>query len=684
MTTVLPIALLGFSCGGAEEGKVQAGEDTGNMVMPSSGEVSVFVLGASGAEAGWRDLAFLTAIPASSRRNGGMPAVLALADDGAPLASTLDMLERLAPEEAYVMDEDVAVSHAQDTTVFSAEGAEEWSLLLAEHFWGTADYAVVVSDSDYSAAVLGSSLAARLGAPLLIDEPAGDTLEAVASSLGAEVLSVGIEYPPADLPFDHIPLDGLESTLAWVHENGVEIPYIAVSNPNDRYSGRSQKASMVAPMYAARRGGLSLPVALDMPTAVVDDGGEHPVLPALADAYEGLGGPPVHLAIVGAHDALPQMRRPTIFDNPIGEQPVSDLPYGEIDADPFLDLAIGRVVGDTLEELSVVATRTSQYDRLKDGVWERRFVESGLWGFDELRSPMLNVGYETPEHLSLADIEALHSIEAGAFLHKDHSYCQVLGNAVDVNNSTLFAPAFVVSRGCSVGGIDLLQEDQRSIVDHMFGQGIVAFVGAARNSIAYNTIIEVSLWNQLLDGRTLGESFRHGINDAIVHWLDDGSDAMRYSIDIEIVYGDPALQLHVPGGYETAPASQELDGSTLTVRAPEVWTLVEYHPDQLAEWGYGGELFMYTGSGAIPRTYWSGSYDSEDMYFGVQQPLAEAPSTVQETGEQPSPLGWGGVSHIDEHADGTVSAMWRVRLLDFDEQTGEISADQDAFVYELD
>ena len=194
----------------------------------------------------------------------------------------------------------------------------------------------------------------------------------------------------------------------------------------------------------------------------------------------------------------------------------------------------------------------------------------------------------------------------------------------------------------------------RSIVDHLFGQGIVAFVGASRNAIAYNTIIEVSLWNQLLEGQTLGDAFKHGINDAIVHWLDDGSAAMRYAIDTEIVYGDPAFRLHVPGPFLTQPARQDFDGLTLTVHAPELWTVVEYHPEMLAEWGYGGDLYMYTGPGAIPRTYWAGAYDNEDMYFGVQLPLDSEPTTVSELGTYPGPLGWGGGVHMDHHHDGTV------------------------------
>ena len=659
-------------------------DDTGEPIDPEPPEfASVFVIEGSNTDADWRDMAFLAAVPASSEFNGGAPAVLMAENTDSLSTPTLDLLRRLSPEKAYVMGGGAPIVHAETTVGMGAEDAQDWSIQLAESFWANADYAVVVSETDYSAAVLGASLAARLGGPLLIYSDDAAAVEAAAIGLSSEALTLGVDESPPSLPSSSTELNGIDATLDWLVAQHIDVPYLTVSNTNDRLSGRSQKASMVAPMYAANRAGLSLPIRLDMPTTVIDDGGDHPVLPVLGAAYERLGGPPDYLAIVGAHDALPQMRKPTIFDNPLNEQPVSDLPYGQIDADAFLDIAIGRIVGDSAERLSSTATRTAQYDRLIDGVWERNFVEAGLWGFDELRSMTTNVGFNEPTHMSESEIDAASSLEVSAFLHKDHSYCQVLGHAYDINSTALFAPAITVSRGCSVGGMDMLREDQRSIVDHLFGQGIVAFVGAARNAIAYNTIIEVSMWNQLLAGHTLGHSFKHGINDAIVHWLDDGSSAMRYSIDIEIVYGDPAFKLHVPGSYETEPAHQQFDGTTLTVNAPEEWTLVPYHADQLAEWGYEGDLYMYTAPGAIPRTYWAGSYDREDMYFGVQLHLDEAPISVQQAAAYPSPLGWDDGYHIDDHPDGTASVMWRVRLLDFEPLNGIISAEAPSFSYSV-
>jgi len=413
------------------------------------------------------------------------------------------------------------------------------------------------------------------------------------------------------------------------------------------------------------------------------DGQSHPATDFLSGVYNTLGYHPDYLAIVGAHDALPQTRKPSIFDNPVEEHPVSDLPYGQIDSDPFLDIAIGRILGDTVNEQGNLATRTSQYENLLDGQWEYRFMESGLWGFDELRSIMLNSGYDQPEHLSQAQIETRTSLEVSAILHKDHSYCQVLGNAFETNTPTLFAPAVVLSRGCSVGGIDLMPTDQRAIVEHMLGSGAVAFIGATRNSIAYNTHIEIALFNEVLAGQTMGEAFKKGINDTIVHWIDENSSAFRYSLDIEILYGDPALRIAIPQEPITAPAQQQLTEQTLTVVPPEEWALVQFQQEQLNEWNFTGDLFMYAGAGVSPKTYWSGSHDTEDPYFGVQVPMDSAPSSITQNTTHDAPLGWDGTHHIDEHQDGTVTALWRVRLLDYDVYTGKIAKESAEFVYTI-
>jgi len=402
----------------------------------------------------------------------------------------------------------------------------------------------------------------------------------------------------------------------------------------------------------------------------------------LHQRYESLGYVPEYLAIVGAHDALPQVKGRSIFGNEDMEHPVTDLPYGQVDDDMFVDVAMGRIVASNIEEASALATRTTTYEQLADGHWEHQFVESGLWGFDELRSMFTNVGFEDPMHPTEAEIEAMGTIEAAAMLHKDHSNCMILGHAMDVRTEVLLAPAVVVSMGCSVAGMDQALPTQRTMADHLLGSGAVAFMGATRNAIAENTYMHVAFWNEIFDGRTLGEGYREGVNDLIVHWKDENdSAALRYSIDIQQLFGDPALSIAVPDAPVVAPAEAWVEGETVTVTGPEAWTLVQFAQDQLDEWNYDRDLFMYVGPGATPRTYWSGRHDAEDLYFSVSVPLDSAYSGVQQNEVFDAPLGWRGEAYVDDQLDGSQYLRWRVRLLEYNMADGEILNQLDSATY---
>ncbi len=49
----------------------------------------------------------------------------------------------------------------------------------------------------------------------------------------------------------------------------------------------------------------------------------------------------------------------------------------------------------------------------------------------------------------------------------------------------------------------------------------------------------------------------------------------------------------------------------------------------------------------------------------------------------PQPLGWTGKHTVDENLDGTRTYRWRVRLADFNQQTGKIINKLDRFDYRI-
>ena len=78
---------------------------------------------------------------------------------------------------------------------------------------------------------------------------------------------------------------------------------------------------------------------------------------------------------------------------------------------------------------------------------------------------------------------------------------------------------------------------------------------------------------------------------------------MRYVLDNEMLFGGPGLVMTVPSAPMTRLAQATQSGDEVTVLPPEVWTQVEFVPEQLAEWNYDGTLFMYVEPGAEPKTY---------------------------------------------------------------------------------
>ena len=631
---------------------------------------SVIVMHVPQSTESWHDLAYLAAVSASSHQNGEKPVVIALDDTDQLGASAHDFIRRFAPSQTLVFGAPNAVIDAGIVEQAPMDSLASVTTRLSA-LWQRATYVVVADQGSYGDCVMAASLAARIDAPLFYTDGTltSDVLMAIESLEPEQILVMGA----ADAPMlsNQLRLQDADDALGWLTTHGYEIDYLALFNPNDRTAGRSQKLSLTAPNYAARRGGLALPYANEIPTDVAGGSDLEGTLQFLRDRYEFMGKHPEHLALVGSFDVIPIHRTPSLFDVPTHEWPVNDNPYGEIDDDPFRDIAVGRIFTDSVYRGSLLAARTVVYEHLADGYWNTRFVETGLWGFDELRAIMKNVGFNQPEHLTEAQINQRPSLEAAAILHKDHSHCTVLGNAFTLQTQAVYAPAVVISRGCSVAGIDLVSLDTQTVPGNMLGRGAVAFIGAPRNSIAGNTVTEVAFFNHVLKGETLGQAMRSGFNHATIHYLDENSDAsMRYVLDNEMLFGDPGLVMAVPSPPMTRLAQATQSGDEVTVLPPEVWTQVEFVPEQLAEWNYDGTLFMYVGPGAEPKTYWSGRYDTEDLYFTVAIETDGQYASIAALTPFDAPLGWQGRVYSDQHQDGTNTLRWRVRLLEYEMETG--------------
>ena len=93
---------------------------------------------------------------------------------------------------------------------------------------------------------------------------------------------------------------------------------------------------------------------------------------------------------------------------------------------------------------------------------------------------------------------------------------------------------------------------------------------------------------------------------------------------------------------------------------------------------------MIRGAGTYPHRYWCGEqYDREETFANAELTTTRKVKSITQVQQPPQPLGWTGKHTVDENLDGSRTYRWRVRLIDFDQKTGEIISKLDRFDYRI-
>jgi hypothetical protein len=365
---------------------------------------------------------------------------------------------------------------------------------------------------------------------------------------------------------------------------------------------------------------------------------------------------------------------------------VSDLPFGQTDSDPFVELATARFVAEDLPSATLLACRGFARDEFPDQSWRGTFATAewagpgnGLFEKAGLRFAGHHAGgapFDVTSPLTTAEL----------LVHGSHAMWTELGKTYTWDSNVLLAPALVESSGCSTASLDQ-DAEHRSVATRLLRNGAVAFVGNKRRGVAQGNLFRSELWNALLDGSTLGEANRAAQNCSLVAVLEKGEangGLHFYQLYSYAVYGDPALQLDLVRPRKEQPARIVQRGTKVAVHAPERWHRVEYAPNE--EWNCPfPRLYTWTGAGTAMESFWYGPQKrNEDiLYVNVEVRTKSRANTVEPVGKAPAPLGWTGSCFIDEHADGSRSLCFRVRMMDGDMTSGEIRAKVDRLEFRI-
>ena len=405
--------------------------------------------------------------------------------------------------------------------------------------------------------------------------------------------------------------------------------------------------------------------------------------------YQALGAAPEHLCLVGFPDAIPQA---IIGRGGLVDELTSDLPFANADDDPFAEIGIGRVIAENVSFGTLYASRVLTYAALLDPEWQERACQS-RWentygvlfenvGFDaSYRHTVENLKWIVPpaegkRGKRAQTFEPDSPLARCAVLgHMDHSWWREIGNTFSWDAEVLLAPVVVESGGCLMAALDR-EADYRSVVARLFRKGAVSFVGSSRPACAQQELQRLEFWNGVLAGQTIGQAHRRGINSALVTVLDHKETrggAYWYQVRIRTQFGDPAFALRVPSAPKSEPARLTVEGDTVSLHAPKQWVPVKIIvPEDWKNWT-NKDLFVIRGPGTYALRGWCGQgYDREETYMTAEFTTHRHVARIEQIQQPPSPLGWKGSYYPDEHADGSRTYRWAVRMADFDQTTGRM------------
>jgi len=240
-------------------------------------------------ERDWRDLAFLCAVPAAAARGEGFTPLLTVDPVGPWRPELLDFLRRYEPDSLiYLGGEmpsvDLEGVEAEEIVFISPDEA---AAQLAWRFWTKVSRGVVFEETDRSAPLAASALAARLGVPLFpaSEGVLSDRARQVAQALGIRRLIYVVEDPRSTLRsvkgFSTSRIAGAEGVVRFLQRERLPVEYLAACNPLDSTAGPAHKLSLAAVLFAAGREGAVATLAYDtkwkMPFVAAEAGeGEAP------------------------------------------------------------------------------------------------------------------------------------------------------------------------------------------------------------------------------------------------------------------------------------------------------------------------------------------------------------------------------------------------------------------------
>ena len=386
---------------------------------------------------------------------------------------------------------------------------------------------------------------------------------------------------------------------------------------------------------------------------------------------------PEFVAVVGYYDAIPFG---ITYAQPYAdvEDIVTDKFYGDIDADPFVDLSVGRILAETIHKASALVARSVTYEDLLGDDWELdSIIVTGGEGehaaiANTLRHHFINIGLANT-NLSGGWSDA-YLDNKSVFFHFNHGGPGGLQGGPYYGMNQTMDPLIAMSGGCMTAGLDLTSPGH-SIALQFLDLGAIAYLGNTRQASNPIFTYEGIFWDGMVyRDLTVGQAHRRALNMKMVEG-EDGGYIEHIPVHEAALYGDPAVRWHRPQNPRHAAAYMS------SVDARDNLMEAQYHGPS-TWWGdtipcADGAKEMYSGPGTFFRNFF------DDLLFLAEIAVPDQVNSITQITSLSPPLGWTGNYYIDPHQDDSSTALWLIKPLTYDRNSGDILGEANFITYAI-
>ena len=441
---------------------------------------------------------------------------------------------------------------------------------------------IVYVEANYEKSLLASTYASLINAPLIIKGTSADDEN---TFQGREAILVGsVSCPSGATCKEKYSLEQLQQK--YVEETNTD--KIILVNPNDlsikvtenfspeKSSGSISelysKTSLAAPILASGKQELIISIA-STNYQTVDS--------FIENKISSLGINAEYLTIVASPDAIQASLKLEELDYAYS---LDGYKYADIDDDPFIELAPGRIFGITLSDVSSYVNRSVFYDSIASSV--RNILLIGKdFGSMEVESWMLDKilsasGYTTKTFVGYPTASGNDWLEKQYISYNDHGSTDWAG--IHYSDIPYLDNSFVTAMACLTCAFDVSLDPshpyggagaRKLFCAHALRKGAMGYIGA----VDYGTELSNKDFIFYIFGskKTVGEANKDRINMDIAYMAPLVGIITSAPFGNQMLLGDPTIQPKIPNYELPKTKINKIDDLTYEIIAKNRYFLLE-------------------------------------------------------------------------------------------------------------